>query len=465
MTRPALLESASSVTDAVGGTLYGSGDSPITAITIDSRECTRGSLFVALPGEHTDGHAFVPDALRAGAAMALVRSSYVSENHGPLDSLLAETGGALCVVRDPLAALQRFSRERLRAFPDLTRVAVTGSNGKTTTKELIAAVLSRKAPTFKTRGNYNSEIGVPLSIFEVSDAHEFGVFECAMNHVGEMEVLADIVRPELAVITNIGTAHIGLVGSQEGIAREKRKIFSQFEGTQTAVLYEADAFRPMLEDDLAGSVLLFGPKTTPDFEGAQSLGIDGMLLRWRGREMRLPLPGRHNVLNALAAIRVGLHFGCTDEEIQAGLEAVRPEFGRGEVYRGAVTVIQDSYNANADSMREAIRLLADTPHEGGRKVLVLGAMYELGRYADEHHRRVAGEAAASVADVIILYGPEFAAAAKEMGDDRRIRIADSFEELSRLVADSVHTGDLVLLKGSRGTRLERLLPLLTEGRG
>ncbi len=464
MTRPALLESASSVTDTVGGTLYGSGDSPIKAVTIDSRECTKGSLFVALPGEHTDGHAFVGDALRAGAAMAMVRSSYVSENYGLLDSLLAETGGALCVVRDPLSALQRFSRERLRAFPDLARVAVTGSNGKTTTKELIASVLSRKAPTFKTRGNYNSEIGVPLSILEVSDTHEFGVFECAMNHVGEMEVLADIVRPELAVITNIGTAHIGLVGSQEGIAREKRKIFSQFDGAQTAVLYEADAFRPMLEDGLAGSILLFGPETTPDFEGAQSLGIDGMLLRWRGREIRLPLPGRHNVLNALAAIRVGLHFGCTDEEIQTGLETARPEFGRGEVYRGAVTVIQDSYNANADSMSEAIRLLDETPHEGGGKTLVLGAMYELGRYADEYHRRVAGEAAASGADLIILYGPEFAVAAEEFGDDPRIRLVDSFEELSRLVADAVQPGDLVLLKGSRGTRLERLLPLLTEGR-
>jgi UDP-N-acetylmuramoyl-tripeptide--D-alanyl-D-alanine ligase len=464
MTRPALLESASSVTDAVGGTLYGSGDSPITAVTIDSRECSEGSLFVALPGENTDGHAFVADALRAGAAMAMVRSSYVSENYGPLDSLLVETRASLCVVPDPLAALQRFSRERLRAFPDLIRIAVTGSNGKTTTKELIASVLSQKAATFKTRGNYNSEIGVPLSIFEVADTHEFGVFECAMNHVGEMEVLADIVRPELAVITNIGTAHIGLVGSQEGIAREKRKIFSQFDGTQTGVLYEADDFRPMLEDDLAGSILLFGPQTTPDFEGAESLGIDGMLLRWRGRQIRLPLPGRHNVLNALAAIRVGLYFGCTDEEIQVGLETVRPEFGRGEVYRGAVTVIQDSYNANADSMREAIRLLAETPHEGGRKLLVLGAMYELGSYADDHHHRVAEEAAASGADVVIFFGPEFEAAVNEIGQDRRVRLAESFEELSRIVADVVHAGDLVLLKGSRGTRLERLLPLLTEGR-
>ncbi|MFP4373635.1 MAG: UDP-N-acetylmuramoyl-tripeptide--D-alanyl-D-alanine ligase [Spirochaetaceae bacterium] len=464
MTRPALLESTSSVTDAVGGTLYGSGDSPITAITIDSRECGEGSLFVALPGERTDGHAFVADALRAGAAMAIVRSSYVTRNRGSLDSLLAETGGALCVVRDPLSALQQFSRERLRSFADLTRIAVTGSNGKTTTKELIASVLSRKAPTFKTRGNYNSEIGVPLSIFEVSETHTFGVFECAMNHVGEMEVLADIVRPELAVITNIGTAHIGLVGSQEGIAREKRRIFSRFDGTQTAVIYEDDAFRALLEEDLDGTVLLFGPETTPGFEGARSLGIEGMLLRWRGRDIRLPLPGRHNVLNALAAIRVALHFGCTDEEIQLGLENARAEFGRGEVYRGAVTVIQDSYNANAESMREAIRLLAETPHEGGRRILVLGAMYELGRYAAEHHRRVAEEAAASAADLIILFGPEFAAAAEEVGDSRRIRYADGFEGLVRLVADSVQAGDLVLLKGSRGTRLERLLPLLTEGR-
>jgi UDP-N-acetylmuramoyl-tripeptide--D-alanyl-D-alanine ligase len=481
MTRPALLESARSVTDAVSGVLHGSGQSPITSVTIDSRESGEGSLFVALPGERTDGHAFVPQALRAGAGLALVRRSYADEHAAEIDALVAETGGSVCAVDDPLAALQALSKMRLATFSGLTRIAITGSNGKTTTKEIVASVLARRAPTFKTRGNFNSEIGVPLSVFEVQDDHRFGVFECAMNHVGEMEVLADIVRPELALITNIGTAHIGLVGSQEGIAREKRQIFSQFDGTQTAILPEVDPFRPMLEEGLAGSVELYGPQSVPDYEGAESRGIDGSILKWRGRRIHLPIPGEHNLRNALAAIAVGLHFGCTDEEIHAGIEGVRPEFGRGEVYRGPVTVVQDSYNANADSMREAIHMLDATPRRGGRHVLVLGAMYELGRYAAEHHAAIAREAASSAADLVFLFGAEFEAAAAEVteagnGDGGarnsgtpdptgRIRWTDSFEELSRLVSQTVVEGDLVLLKGSRGTRLERLLPLLTRKRG
>lgn len=472
MTRPALLESARSVAESVGGTLYGSGDSTITGISIDSRECRTGSLFVALPGEHVDGHRFVADALHAGAAMAMVRSRYVTGHRGELESLLGETGAALCVVPDPLAALQDFARERLSHFPGLARIAVTGSNGKTTTKELIASVLAQNDRTFKTRGNYNSEIGVPLSVFEVGEEHRFGVFECAMNHVGEMELLAGIVRPELAVVTNIGTAHIGLVGSQDGIAREKRQIFSRFDGSQTAVLYEAEDYRPMLEEGLAGRVELFGPESTPGFEGVESLGLDGSVIRWRGRSIRLPVPGDHNVRNALCAITVALHYGCTDDEIHAGLEAFTPEFGRGEVYRGDVTVIQDSYNANADSMREAIRLLTATPHEAGRKMLVLGAMYELGHYADEHHRQVTEEAAGSDADAVFLFGAEFEKAAREAGaqgaGDRtgsaRMHWTDDFDELAKMLRATVSGGDLVLLKGSRGTQLERLLPVLTGGR-
>jgi len=232
------------------------------------------------------------------------------------------------------------------------------------------------------------------------------------------------------------------------------------------VLYEGEAYRPMLEEGLAGRVELFGPESTPGFEGVEPLGLDGSLIRWRGRSIRLPVPGDHNVRNALCAITVALHYGCTDEEIHGGLEAFTPEFGRGEVYRGDVTVIQDSYNANADSMREAIRLLAATRHEAGRKMLVLGAMYELGRYADEHHRQVAEEAAGSDADAVFLFGAEFEEAARAAGGGggERLHWTDDFDELAKMLRDTVSDGDLVLLKGSRGTQLERLLPVLTRGR-
>jgi UDP-N-acetylmuramoyl-tripeptide--D-alanyl-D-alanine ligase len=252
----------------------------------------------------------------------------------------------------------------------------------------------------------------------------------------------------------------------------------------------------MLADGVPGEVLLFGPETTPGYEGHESVGMDGTIIHWRGRRLRLAIPGEHNVRNALAAITVGLYFGCSDDEIHAGIEAMQPEFGRGEVLRGRVTVIQDAYNANADSMKEAIRLVEHTPHEG-RKVLILGAMYELGSYADAHHDEVVTTAISSGADLVLFYGSEFEKAARSHGvadgpggsgishtrgggtgraaPSTRAATADGsspaaywtdrMEDLGTLVSRMVKEGDLVLLKGSRGTRLERLLPLLVEGRG
>ncbi|MFP4230497.1 MAG: UDP-N-acetylmuramoyl-tripeptide--D-alanyl-D-alanine ligase [Spirochaetaceae bacterium] len=499
MARSVLLDSVHAVARSVDGTVLGRGDRPVTAVTIDSRSADSGSLFVALPGRHTDGHAFLADVLGAGAA-ALVRADVVAERRQELEGLLAEGAGSLCVVENPLRALQQLAAERLHRFDRLRRVAVTGSNGKTTTKEMIASVLLQKAATFKTRGNYNSEIGIPLSVFEVNETHRFGVFELGMNHVGEMETLAEIVRPEVAVVTNIGTAHIGLVGSREAIAREKSKIFSRFDGRQTAVIPEADRFRPVLEDGLAGSVVPFGEESTAGFEGASPRGLDGSVLRWRGREIRLPLPGRHNVRNALAAVTVGELLGCTEGQIAAGLESVRAEFGRGEVYHGRITLLQDAYNANVESMREAVRLVDETPTPMGRKILVLGAMYELGEHAAEHHGDVVDAVKASRADIAVFFGEEFEEAALAAGarrdalpgesvpvattvttapaatavsaDDRPANGGENtpvlawtadFETLRRLVCDTVRKGDLVLLKGSRGTRLERLVPCLREG--
>ena len=463
MTRPALLESTGAVAESIGAILYGSGERPIRNVTIDSRTCGPGSLFVALPGENTDGHRFVADALRAGAACALIRSDWANRHRSMLEDVLVETEGAVCLVPDPLAGLQRLARLRLAALEGLTRIGITGSNGKTTTKELVASVLGRKARTFKTKGNFNSEIGIPLSVFEVEEGDEYGVFEMAMNHPGEMELLAEIVRPDIAVITNIGTAHIGLVGSKDAIAQEKKAIFSRFDGSQTGFVYEAEPYRGELAADVSGSVMYFGPETTPDYEGAEPDGVGGSIIRWRGNEIHVPLPGEHNVRNALAAISVGLHFGCTDDEIVRGLESVEAEFGRGEVIRGAVTIIQDSYNANADSMLAAIRYVDGLAPSGGKKVLVLGAMYELGSYAAEHHLRVARAAAESSADVVILFGEEFEQAAQELGG---VFWTDDFESLRRGVARRVSRGDLVLLKGSRGIRLERLVSVLRgEERG
>ncbi len=460
-----LIESFSSLVTATGGAIVarpreGGG---IVSVVTDSRAAREGSLFVALPGERTDGHAFLGQAAGAGAAALLVSDAQARRRGEELAALAQRYGVGIVSVADTLAGLQALARARMRALTSVTRIGVTGSNGKTTTKELIGAVLSRHAPTAMNEGNLNSEIGLPLACFGVGPAHRYAVLEMGMNHRGEMDVLADLVRPDLALVTNIGTAHIGLLGSQEAIAAEKKRIFAHFDGRQTGFLPEEEPYRAFLAEGVRGKMISFGPGSTPGYGGSESMGLGGTLIHWEGSRIRYPLFGPHNLANALGAISVARELGVPNAEICDGLEAVTPLFGRSQVIRGAVTVIADCYNANPDSMEQALAFLESLPWEG-RRIAVLGGMRELGEQTGPAHAALGERLKGTGLDAVLLFGAEMEYAWKALsGSAAGARSAwlTDLDALGGRLSALVRAGDVVLLKGSRGLELERLLPRLT----
>ena len=466
---PAALFTVADLADAAGGRrAAGPADGSIGSVSIDSRSVGADALFVALRGEHTDGHRFLAAAAAAGARALLVSEAEAGTRRAELTDLAAR-GVTVIAARDTLAALQRLARVHLARLGLEARVGVTGSSGKTTTKEILGAILSRAAPTAVSGGNLNSETGVPLACFQVGTGHRWAVLEMGVNHPGEMAALADIVRPDLALITNIGTAHIGLLGSREAIALEKKGIFSRFTGRETGFLPEGERFFGLLAEGVRGRIVAYGPKSTPGYGGSESLGLDGTLIHWEGSRARFPLGGAHNLANALGAAAVARELGVAASAVREGLEAVRPLFGRSEILHGrGPTVLFDGYNANPDSMERALAWASEVAWEG-RRVAVLGGMRELGAESAEAHRALARSPVLAGFDLVFLLGEEMRPAFDELAATpavaRTAWEADA-DPLARLLAAAVREGDLVLVKGSRGLELERLLPSLgVTGRG
>jgi UDP-N-acetylmuramoyl-tripeptide--D-alanyl-D-alanine ligase len=459
---PAALFSIADLADASGGRRVGGpADGAVASVSIDSRSVGVDALFVALPGEHTDGHRFLAEAAAGGARALLVSEAEAGARSDELADLAAR-GVTAIAVRDTLAALQRLARAHLARLGLEARVGVTGSSGKTTTKEILGAILSRAAPTAVSGGNLNSETGVPLACFRVGAAHRWAVLEMGVNHPGEMTALADIVRPDLALITNIGTAHIGLLGSRERIALEKKAIFSRFTGRETGFLPEDEHFFGLLAEGVPGRIVAYGPRSTPGYGGSESLGLDGTLIHWEGSRARFPLGGDHNLANALGAAAVARELGVAASAVREGLEAVQPLFGRSEILRGRATVLFDGYNANPDSMERALAWASDLTWRG-RRVAVLGGMRELGAESDEAHRALARSPTLARFDLVFLLGeemrPAFEALAGTPAAGRTVWEADA-DRLGRILAAAVREGDLVIVKGSRGLELERVLPSL-----
>ena len=371
------------------------------------------------------------------------------------------------MVDDCLSGLQRLAATHMRGLDRLTVIGITGSNGKTTTKEILGRILDGHGATVVNPGNFNSEIGLPLSVFAIRDTHRYAVLEMGMNRKGEMDILTEIARPQISAITNIGVAHIGLVGSQQAIAVEKRKIFTFVGADGVAFLREEEPFADFLIEGCRGEVVFFGPGATPGYEGVDDAGLDGSIIRWKGHRIRFPLIGPYNLINALCAVSIAVKLGASDAAVIEGLEKVEPLFGRGEVLVGEVTLIQDCYNANTDSMKKAIDFIGSLPWTG-RKILILGSMKELGAESDNEHRAIGRYAADSDVDIVLFYGDESVAAYDaaigviQGGKTKRIEWTNDFDELDRAAGMYVNGGDIVLLKGSRGVELERLSKRLLD---
>ncbi len=423
---------------------------------IDSRQAGRGDLFFALAGERRDGHAFVSDAVERGARGVLVREATPA----------LPAGVAVFVVPDTLAALQRLAagrRDRRRAKV----IGVTGSVGKTTTKELIAAVLGSRYPLLKNEANYNNEIGLPLTLLGLTHRHRRAVLEMAMRAPGEIRTLCEIARPGVGVVTNVGPSHLERLGSLEAIAGAKAELLESLPPHGFAVLNGDDPLVLAMAGRTRARPLSYGTSPDADVRATEiaSRGLEGVAFRlhWRDESapVRTSLPGRHIVSSALAAAAVALADGMSLAEVAAALASaqvpLRIQAHRG---RGGCTILDDSYNASPASMAAALDLLAEIP---GRRVAVLGDMKELGAAERESHVAV-GRRAAETADVIHTVGEVagiIAEAAREAGHDSTHHWSTK-EEAGEALAADLRPDDVVLLKASRAMALETLLAVLKE---
>jgi UDP-N-acetylmuramoyl-tripeptide--D-alanyl-D-alanine ligase len=427
-----------------------------SSVVVDSRKAVPGALFVALKGEKSDGHRHIAGAFRQGAAAALVSGQGMAEA-----GFRPEEAGpdkVLVVADESLAAFHCLAAAYLDRFPKLVRVGITGSAGKTTTKEIAAAMVGGEKTVVTNEGNLNSETGLPLSVFSVRGSHEVGIFEAGMNAKGEIGSLAAVLRPAVALVTCVGPAHIGILGSLDAIASEKKQIFSRFTGKETALIPEDDPFADFLSTGVKGNTVRYGQQSleAKGVLGAiRDRGLAGTEMVWEGLPAVFGLPGKHNVKNAIAAAAIARELGISGESVRRGLASVKPLFGRGEILRGKTTVIRDCYNANPVSAAEALDF-CDGVQWPGRKVYIIGAMLELGRYSEEAHAELGKRIAVSDCDMAFFYGKETAPAAAVLEGKLPFEYTGDMDELKKAVSGFIRPGDLVLLKGSRGCALEEL---------
>jgi UDP-N-acetylmuramoyl-tripeptide--D-alanyl-D-alanine ligase len=458
--------SPAEVAAATGGTTLRVGNRPMREAAVDSRHVTAGQLFVALPGERTDGHAHIAEAVAAGATGVLVSRRLTDEE---LDGL-----GDVTVIRvaDGLAALHALAAAWRRHF-DIPVVGVTGSVAKSSTKEAIAAVLAEDRPVsavLKSEGNENNEIGLPLTVLRLRPSHEIAVLEMGMYVGGEIAELCRIALPSIGVVTAVRSVHLSRAGTIEAIEAAKAELVEALPAGGLAVLNADDTrVRRMSTRTAARSVTYgFAPDADVRADSIVSLGLDGMAFQMVARgerhAVRLPRLGRHAVHNALAAAAVALEVGSSLEMIVAGLSRPWSLAHRSTIIRlDGVTVIDDAYNASPDSMAAALDTLAELP---GRHVAVLGRMAELGELEAEAHRAV-GRQAAGVLDLLIAVGEATGplvegALAAGLPATRIVQVDDGESALTYLLP-RLQDGDVVLVKASRSEALERVVDALARG--
>lgn len=434
----------------------------IEGISTDSRTIKSNDLFIPLIGENFDGHDFIQAACERGAS-AILKNRDVKVSFDTLDHIY------IIEVDDTTKALQDMSKAYKELF-SIPFIGITGSNGKTSTKDMISSVLSSKFHVLKNIGNFNNHIGLPLTLFNLDKHHEIAVLEMGMSEFGEIQTLAEIVKPQVAVITNIGVSHIANLGSRENIMKAKMEISSYLEeGDYLLLNGDNDLLSTLKDQSTSFHKIFFGLKEDNDIypQNLVSLHEEGYAfdieVQGKRQHFIVKQPGIHNVYNALAAIWVGMHYHMNIDEIRNGLENFIPSKMRMEVHTvNDIKVINDAYNASPDSMKAALSVLSDMKDR--RKIAVLGNMFELGEFSEEGHREV-GAYAADKADILITVGEmanwigeEFAALVTE----KEMYQTQSNHEAIEILEKIINKGDVVLIKGSRGMKMEEIAHYLQE---
>jgi UDP-N-acetylmuramoyl-tripeptide--D-alanyl-D-alanine ligase len=445
----------------------------ITHLTWDSRSVLAGSLFVAFPGEHLDGNDFLDQAIQSGAAVVLASKPVAATTQ----EQALKSGTAVFQVdnNDAISAFQRLASGYRELLEQTRVVGITGSSGKTTTKDVVAMVLSGTYATTATAGNYNNEIGLPATILAADEHTQMLVCEMGMQFSGEIAQLAAIARPQIGVITNVGVAHCENLGSRENIARAKAELIEALpQQTGIAILNGDDPYTPFIREhaqtfERGIKVVLYGLSSHNDirashicYDNQGHASFDLWLPDGRPRQVSLALQGEHNVLNALAAAATGLACDVRPDDICAALANAQPAAMRQEIHEtaGGVTIVNDTYNANPDSMRAALALLARLPHTRPH-IAVLGDMYELGSEEETFHREVGAYAHINRLDLLITVGSlgaKIAAGALDIGmPEDTVLVCDNLKQAVAALQPYLDKQPIILFKASRGMHLEQVV--------
>ncbi|ORU01353.1 UDP-N-acetylmuramoylalanyl-D-glutamyl-2,6- diaminopimelate--D-alanyl-D-alanine ligase [Anaerovibrio sp. JC8] len=445
-----------------GAKILEKGQQNFTDIITDTRKIQPGCLFVALKGERFNGETFAEEALKLGANGVLVSNEYQLPK--------AELGGTVIqAASDTQTAYQQLAHFWRMKF-DIPVVCITGSNGKTTTKDLTASVLSAKFPVLKTQANYNNEVGLPMTLLNMNESHKAAVVEIGMRGLGQIKALAPIAAPTIGIVTNVGETHMELLGSMENIAKAKAELVEAIPTGGTVILNNDNKYTAAMKDKCNSGVrvITFGIDNEADIKafdvegGLNSttfkcrLGMSGDV-----GEFVLPMVGRHNVSNALAAVAAGFALGLDANEIQRGLDGLEMTGMRFEAKRvGQYNVINDAYNASPMSMEAAINTLAEITK--GRRIAVLGDMLELGEVSVAAHQKVGQQVAESGAVALVAFGTmgkEIAKGAQAAGMENVFHV-DSHEAAAIKLKELLQPEDTVLFKGSRGMKMEAIIDLI-----
>lgn len=432
----------------------------ITGISIDSRKIREGEIFFAIRGTNYDGHNFINDAFQLGASCAVIDRAYLDK--------FSFIDRPLVVVDDTLAAFGELAKIYRQKF-NTKIIGITGSNGKTTTKEMLAKVLSTKFNTLKTEGNLNNQIGVPLNLFKLSNKHDFAVIEMGINQVNEMSILCNIVDPDYGAITSIGTAHIEFFGSVEGIAKEKGTLFRYLGSKNRLGFVNIDDKNVREQAKSLKRKFTFGFTKIADVKGkiisVNELAQPTIRISYKEKsiDIKLPTYGLHTASNAICAIAIGLKFGVSLKKIKEALESFESYDKRMQVIKVKdYLVINDAYNANPDSMKMAIRTMA-MMKGFNKKYAVLGDMLELGVHSENYHRELSHVLKENNIDKVYLFGEYVHYTfdeAKSLG--LNVQIFDDRKVLAEKLISELEPNSLILLKGSRKMRIEEVLDYLRD---
>jgi UDP-N-acetylmuramoyl-tripeptide--D-alanyl-D-alanine ligase len=436
---------------------------PVTGVSTDTRTINLGDLFVPIKGENFDGHNFLKDAILQGAVGVLIEFGRISPE-------IKNAKYFVIQVKDTKRALGDIAKSYRSRF-NIPVIAITGSNGKTTVKEMIASILSRRYTVLKNEGNLNNEIGLPLTLFQLEKKHQIAVIELGMSALGEIRRLTEISQPTIGVVTNVAEAHLEFFKSLDEIATAKAELVESLTKKNIAVLNADDSRVASLAHLTKAKVITFGIENKADFQATsvsfnqEKLGIEFQLITPQGKKLVfIPIIGTHHVYNALAASATAWNIIPDLELITQGLENSKPAKMRMELIEiDGIKVINDAYNANPKSMQAALQTLAEFK-TAGRKIAVLGTMRELGEIANSAHQQIGTMVASLNLDFLVTVGElghQIASGAKRAGmNPAQIREFESNQAVAEFLVGTIHSGDLILIKASRKIKLDELVSYL-----